>query len=74
MTKLKINDFSRDQRVELSPETDRWFRGDRYGTVWVVGSRYVHVKMDRSGIIYFAEPSNIARILTDAPKESDHVS
>lgn len=37
------------QRVELSPTTDAWMMGDRYGEVIKIGRKYVHVKMDRSG-------------------------
>lgn len=73
MTELTLSDFTRDQRVELHPATDQWMRGDRYGTVQVVGYRYVHVRMDRSGSITFAPPNTIARIVTDAPQESEHV-
>lgn len=36
-------------RVELHPATDRWIRGDRFGTVAKIGRKYVHVKLDRSG-------------------------
>lgn len=41
---VKIGD-----RVELHPATDRWIRGDRFGTVAKIGRKYVHVKLDRSG-------------------------
>lgn len=34
-------------RVELSPATDLWMMGARYGTVVKVGRTLVHVKLDR---------------------------
>jgi hypothetical protein len=37
------------KRVELSPATDAWMRGDRYGEVVKVTPQYIHVKMDKSG-------------------------
>ena len=39
-------------RVELSPSTDAWMMGDRYGViVGVTKDNLVRVKMDRSGKI-----------------------
>jgi hypothetical protein len=37
------------ERVQSHPATDRWMMGDRFGSVVKIGSRLVHVKMDRSG-------------------------
>lgn len=34
-------------RVELSPATDLWMMGARFGTVVKVGRTLVHVKLDR---------------------------
>lgn len=36
-------------RVELSPATDRWMRGDRFGTVEKHGRKWIHLRMDTSG-------------------------
>jgi hypothetical protein len=39
------------QRVELSPATDRWMMGDRYGEIVHVGPATASVLLDKSGII-----------------------
>lgn len=44
-------------RVELSPSTDAWMAGDRFGEVVKVGSTYVHVRMDRSGRTRMVPPN-----------------
>jgi len=36
-------------RVQLHPATDAWMRGDRYGEIAKLGSKYATVKMDTSG-------------------------
>jgi hypothetical protein len=47
---MQLSDFTPGMRVELSPATDAWMMGDRFGTVEPVkGRKYVTVKMDRSG-------------------------
>lgn len=33
-------------RVELSPSTDWWMRGARFGEIVKVGRTYMHVKLD----------------------------
>lgn len=38
-------------RVQAHPATDAWMSGDRYGVIHRAGTKYVHVKMDRSGRI-----------------------
>ena len=43
------SDFRAGQRIELHPGTDRWMRGDMYGEIVRVGSKWIKVKMDRSG-------------------------
>jgi hypothetical protein len=42
-----LGDFHPDQRIELHPATDLWMAGARYGDVVKVGSKYVHVQLDR---------------------------
>lgn len=46
-------------RVELHPATDRWMRGDRFGTVEKIGRKYIHVRMDRSGQLARVLPADI---------------
>lgn len=41
--------FTEGMRVETHPATDEWMSGDRFGTVVKVATKYIHVKMDRSG-------------------------
>lgn len=54
-----IRDFKVGERVELHPATDRWMRGDRYGTIEKIGRRHFYVRMDRSGHLAKIDPSNI---------------
>lgn len=51
-----IADFQVGERVETHPGTDRWMRGDRFGTVTMIGRSLVHVQMDRSGRKIAFEP------------------
>ena len=48
-------------RVELSPATDRWMRGDRFGEVVKIGHYYLHVKLDRSGQVRRFVPEHVQR-------------
>lgn len=34
------------QRVMTAPHTDQWMQGDRYGTISLVGRKWIHVQMD----------------------------
>lgn len=36
-------------RVELSPSTDWWMRGARFGEIVKTGKTYMHVKLDVNG-------------------------
>jgi hypothetical protein len=56
---LRRSSFAVGERVQTHPATDRWMRGDRWGTVTRVGRRLVHVKMDVSGHVAKLHPSNI---------------
>ncbi len=56
---LAPGDYRRDDRVELHPATDAWMFGDRYGAVVLIGRKYVHVLMDRSGRTLKVQPRNI---------------
>jgi hypothetical protein len=44
-----MGDAPTGARVELSPATDAWMMGDRFGTVTAHGRKYISVRMDRSG-------------------------
>jgi hypothetical protein len=52
------------KRVELHPATDAWMMGDRYGEVVKVGTKYVHVKMDRSGRTLKVTDDLIGRVVS----------
>ena len=56
---LFMLDYAIGDRVQLHPATDRWMRGDRFGTVVAVGHRYVHVKLDASGDTKQFVPENL---------------
>ena len=47
------------RRVELSPSTDAWMRGDRYGTVEKIGRKYYHIRLDKS--------RRVLRLLAERP-------
>lgn len=51
--------FKVGRRVELHPATDAWMRGDRYGSITLIGDRYVHVLLERSNTIRRFLPRNI---------------
>jgi hypothetical protein len=55
----EVKDFTEGQRVQAHPATDTWMRGDRYGTVERVGSKYVRVRMDISGHLKRFSPDNL---------------
>jgi hypothetical protein len=54
-----LADFSAGQRVETHPATSAWIMGDRYGEVEIVGRKWVHVRMDRSGRVRKFAPRNL---------------
>ena len=39
-------------RVAISPSTDLWMRGERYGEVVKIGRKFIHVKGDRTQRVY----------------------
>lgn len=47
MTGYTADDFAKGDRVELSPATDLWMRGVRYGTVDYVKAGYIYVSLDK---------------------------
>jgi hypothetical protein len=57
------DDFDERMRVMFAPHTDAWMRGDRYGTVVLVGRRLIHVHMDRSQRVLRVPASYIQAIL-----------
>jgi hypothetical protein len=58
-TAYTIHDYTPGTRVEMHPATDRWMRGDRFGTVKTVGRLYVTVELDRSGHTVKVRPEDI---------------
>lgn len=54
--------FQKDLRVHTHPATDCWMRGERFGTVTLVGRKYVHVKMDASGKVRKFAPDLLIRV------------
>lgn len=55
--------MNKGDRVEVSPSTDAWIFGDRYGEIVKVGRKYLHVKMDRSGRTLKVPPDLIYRVI-----------
>ena len=49
MTNTNLYDSLIGTRVELSPSTDWWMRGARYGTIVRAGKTYMRVKLDATG-------------------------
>lgn len=44
---MRVKDFKLGQRVQSHPATDRWMRGQRFGTVVDLGRTVVGVRFDR---------------------------
>ena len=61
---LLLAQYDVGDRVELSPATDAWMAGDRYGEVIRIGLFYLHIKMDTSGKIRKVVPENMHQNLT----------
>jgi len=56
------DDFPKDSRVELSPATDRWMMGDRFGVVTGhTPAGNVRVKLDKSGKSIIFHPDNLLK-------------
>jgi hypothetical protein len=53
------SEFEVGQRVQAHPATDTWMRGDRFGTVVLIGRKHITVKMDVSGRTIRFEPDNL---------------
>jgi ribosomal protein L21E len=53
--------FPIGKRFELSPSTDQWMMGDRYGEVVKVNEKtgLVHMRMDRSGKVIRCLPEHL---------------
>jgi hypothetical protein len=51
---MKLHD-----RVECAPHLDCWIRGDRYGRVVMLGRKWVHVRMFRTGRIRLFSAANL---------------
>lgn len=50
-------------RIQVHPATDTWMRGDRYGAVVKLGTKYATVKLDRSGRTVQFVPQWILEVL-----------
>lgn len=50
-------------RVEVHPGTDAWMQGDRYGEIVKLGTKYAHIRMDRSGRLLRFSRHWIGRVL-----------
>lgn len=66
---MKREEIQIGNRVQVSPATDAWMRGDRYGEVTGVGKKYVHIKMDRSGRTLKFSPELIYEVLASNPRK-----
>jgi hypothetical protein len=62
-----ITGFKIGDRVELSPATDWWMRGARYGTVAIIGRKWVTVQLDHG--ITLARP----KLIRIAPSLIDRI-
>ena len=60
------SDYRIGMRAELSPATDSWMRGDRYGDIVSVSTRedgdILRIHMDKSGKTLRVAERNIYRI------------
>lgn len=50
------------KRMMAHPATDAWMSGDRYGVVVKIGSRVIHMRMDRSPRVRKFRPENVVPI------------
>jgi hypothetical protein len=46
-------------RVELHPATDLWMRGERYGEITGIGTKYARIKLDKSEKTVSITPRNV---------------
>lgn len=53
-----VKDFKLGQRVQLHPATDLWMKGARYGTVTLIGRKYITVRLDM-GVTRKLSPSDL---------------
>jgi hypothetical protein len=63
-TMLKTDPSLIGARIELSPATDAWMRGDRYGVIVKAGRKYLHVLMDRSGRMLRIAPEYVNDVIS----------
>jgi ribosomal protein L21E len=65
-----IEDFKMNQRIELSPSTDQWMMGARFGNVVKLDTKtgLVHVRMDKLRKVLKCQPDHILKI----NPETDH--
>ncbi len=63
--------FSHGDRVQLSPATNAWMMGDRYGHIVKIGRKYLHVGMDRSGRTLKVSPDLLTVVSSAASYNRD---
>jgi hypothetical protein len=59
---LDITAYKVGDRVQAHPATSAWISGDRYGSVKIVGSKHIAVRMDRSGLNLIFTPRNLGKV------------
>jgi hypothetical protein len=55
-------------RVELSPSTDWWMKGARYGTIVRAGRTYMHVKLDANDRVVRVHGDLLQPVGCDRPR------
>ena len=61
---FKISDFKIGDRIQLHPAMDLWMAGARYGDVVNLGSKLVHVQLDKLKRQTRVYPKDIMEIIT----------
>lgn len=59
---MEMAEIEEGKRYQMHPVTDLFMFGDRYGEVASKGSKYVYVRMERSGRLRSVLPGNLLPI------------
>lgn len=70
MNDYTMADLDEGMRVEIHPGLDAWMQGDRFGTIWRLGRKLAHVKMDRSGRVLKLDPRWIHEVIQSAAERN----
>lgn len=65
---LYVDNLEPGERVATAPHTDAWMMGDRYGVITKIGPKWIHVRMERSGVtrkFAVAQPYNLLSSVYD---------